>query len=268
MANNNVQVRQMFLIALAVFYTIILFTSHLGNIEGFQANVLNNWGVWALPFGLIIWMLLTAETIGSNNLYDNIRYVFWSLLPAWCIHNFEQHGIDLRGNRFGWAAWANKAAFNCTMGCAFNNETVWMVYGLMVFWSLVGSLLLLSYIPSAAAIHAAIMLANAILPIIAAFVDVKYNPGLMSAVFILLPLSIWALYDLSNVGGATPLAIIIYVIVGLGYQALCIMVLELYGRGHIKKLVLWFLLLAINAIPLEFGLIVKSMECRDFAWRL
>eukprot|EP01067_Filipodium_phascolosomae_P000103 Filipodium_phascolosomae@DN1080_c0_g1_i1.p1 len=272
MARNNrdFDVRNILLILIFTAYTAVIFTSQLSGLGGWRSSVLGHWGVWALPAGLLMWSMVTSETIGSSNLYDNLRFLFWSMLPVWMIHNFEQHGFDFKSRHFQWAGWVNATAFGCSsgVGCPVTPETVWMIYGLNVYWNVVLCLLLMKHIPAATAVNLGILVVNAVTPVLAAAIDVNYNPGLVSAIFLLVPLCAWTLYELYNTGGATPLALGVYIGIGILYQGLLIAALSLYHKNHVNKEVLWCMILGLNCTPAIFGAAVKSMDLKDFYLRV
>lgn len=115
-------------------------------------------------------------------------------LAFYMLHQFEEHGIDLRGDAYAFLGqlcaslgFADPAA--CPVPASFitavNLGTVWGAFAI--------SILAGRRRPALALSAYAIPLINAPIHIVTALRDSAYNSGLLTSIAILLPPSIWAL---------------------------------------------------------------------------
>lgn len=115
-------------------------------------------------------------------------------LALYMLHQFEEHGIDLRGDAYAFLGqlcsslgFADPSA--CPVPASFitavNLGTVWGAFGI--------SILAGPRRPALALSAYAIPLINAPIHIVTALRDSAYNPGLFTSIAILLPATVWAL---------------------------------------------------------------------------
>lgn len=122
--------------------------------------------------------------------------ITFMLLPAYMIHQYEEHESD----RF-------RLFFNQTMGGGF--EVLSPVAVFMTNVPLVWGVISLSLYGAArvnigfAFVAACLVLVNAAVHLVYSLVFRRYNPGLVSAVVVFIPLGILALTSISRGGGST-----------------------------------------------------------------
>ena len=121
---------------------------------------------------------------------------FALLLPIYMIHQFEEHGIDLFGQRFAFQSYfCNVIGFhgellNCPVTPEFiiavNVGTVWI---LGTFSWLFGA-----KHPFLGASMAALLFVNGWIHFGSTLYHLNYNPGVATSVLLFLPVSIWVFY--------------------------------------------------------------------------
>lgn len=134
------------------------------------------------------------------------------LFFAYTVHQFEEHGYDLLGQVFAFETYMD-AVLGPIMGCAegsrcpFDRMNIFMINTIMVWWPL-GMLIVLGRGSLTADLcGVAILFVNAILHIVASLVFGAYNPGLLTAIVVFLPVSAFAVHRLFATYGASRTAL-------------------------------------------------------------
>jgi hypothetical protein len=156
--------------------------------------LIENWmkiGTFFIPFILLITLSFGSTT---TNLLDDARLASALMLATYLAHQFEEHWVDLLGEHYAFYYSANALLNNLLNTSHFaeiltpetiffiNTSLVWLV-GAIAIWRSPSALF-----PSLAL--AGIMLVNALTHVAGAVVKSSYNPGLLSAVILFIPLSV------------------------------------------------------------------------------
>lgn len=148
----------------------------------------------AMSLALGLWRVGPAGTPWRARLTDP-AWLLWLMLPVYMIHQFEEHGVDALGRRYafraalcanlGWTTDADLAHCPATEWFIFavNPGTVWIA-GLVA--GLAGPRRVLV---GAAALG--IPMVNAVAHIVPALRTHTYNPGLVTAVLLFVPVCAW-----------------------------------------------------------------------------
>ena len=126
--------------------------------------------------------------------WKDYLWLAWLLLPVYMIHQFEEHGIDLRGHYYAFReALCGALGFpypsTCPLSEAFftavNLGTVWGSALISGLWGRGRPLLALAAwgIPAI----------NGVTHIAQAIYRLQYNPGLLTSIILFLPLSVWVI---------------------------------------------------------------------------
>jgi len=141
------------------------------------------WPWIGLGAGSLLFVLLTTNALRSDrsvSRWRDIGWLTWAAVCAYLLHQFEEHGIDAQGKVYAFRgvlcgeigfADANSCPIPVAFITAVNVAAVWVVIGLSFF-----------------AIPATNLFAHAV-PAIA---SQGYNPGLVTALTLFLPLSLLA----------------------------------------------------------------------------
>ncbi|MEL7281363.1 MAG: HXXEE domain-containing protein [Pseudomonadota bacterium] len=146
-------------------------------------------GTFMAPF-----LILVAFRVSATEKLINARSISLALLVAYILHQFEEHWVDVYGRTFAFKPYLNDF-LSGLMGHAqvqelmsdasvfvINTSLVWLV-GALAVWR--GDKHIF-----AALCMAAIVVVNAMSHIGAGLMSGSYNPGLLTAVLIFLPLGI------------------------------------------------------------------------------
>ncbi|HEU0196937.1 MAG TPA: HXXEE domain-containing protein [Nevskiaceae bacterium] len=118
------------------------------------------------------------------------------LLPAYMIHQYEEHDHD----RF-------RLFFNATIGKGFDvlSPVAVFVTNVPVVWGVIALSLYAAVEISLgwALIAVYLVIVNAFVHIIHAIIFRRYNPGLVTAVLVFLPLGIWVLHLVDSAGAGS-----------------------------------------------------------------
>ena len=171
--------------------------------------LVENWmklGIYVAPF--LIFMFFASRTQETESVLSDVKLMSVLMLVAYIVHQYEEHWIDLFGNQYAFYGYINElilAVFNAQNTSVMplspesifviNTSLVWLV-GVIAIWRSPKHLF-----PALAL--AGITLVNAGSHIMAGIVKQAYNPGLLTAIVIFVPLAI-AFYR--NVLVTTPTA--------------------------------------------------------------
>jgi hypothetical protein len=164
-----------------------------------------NWLYLAFPWiGLVAALVLLVLLLGTDLLrseptssrWRDPVWLSWMAVVAYLLHNGEEYGLDLLGrwNEFPAALCANlslPAPPNCPIPRAF-----YMAVNLPMFW-IVGPLaaLLSPRHPLVGFALYSVIPINGLVHIVGSVASGEvYNPGLLTAVLVFLPLSVWVGY--------------------------------------------------------------------------
>ncbi|MGD1927199.1 MAG: HXXEE domain-containing protein [Paracoccaceae bacterium] len=206
-------------------------------------------GTFMAPFLLFVALAVQPRM----PLERNLRLLSLLLLLAYIAHQFEEHWIDLYGNTYAFKPYVNQLVSDALAGdmkgaepltdagvFVINTSLVWLVAALAIWRAPdhVFPMLCLT----------AIVLVNAISHILAGVLRSAYNPGLLTAVLIFLPLAI-AVYGLMLRTGAARIWCIAVSLVW-GVLAHVVMVAGIIASGALHVIPEWsfFLALAIWSV--------------------
>lgn len=225
-------------------------------------GLLVDWPYGALVLAVLLLWLWTRRSGGrlggsEFSVQPRWRDPSWLLPMVWPIyllHQFEEHGIDLQGERFAFlASLCESLGFTGGEPCPANPELLFAVnvVGCQVAFALAWVYRFRR--PLVAACVWGIPVVNALLHIKVALQDGGYNPGLFTAVVLFLPLSAWVFWiciraevirfqDLTRIFAT-----------GLGVHAVLVGTIFLRAEGLLSETAL----LAVNGLngllPLPFG---------------
>jgi len=158
--------------------------------------LIENWmklGIYAAPFLLLGFFSQTEAQ--TSSILSNAKLISVLMLLVYLLHQYEEHWIDLFGNQYAFYESVNqmllklldaenKLVLPLTQAAIFmiNTSLVWLV-GAIAIWRSPRHLF-----PTLA--MAGIVLVNAVSHILLALITLSYNPGLLTAIVLFLPLSI------------------------------------------------------------------------------
>ena len=154
-------------------------------------------GTYAVPF-ILIGVFIFNGPVSIGTLFKAYRFIAVIMLIAYIMHQFEEHWIDLFGNSYAFYDFNNNfilrilGATDATVKpltktsiFIINTSLVWLVGVLGILASPRHLFPLVSM--------ASIVIVNALVHILAAIFAFQYNPGLLTSIFVFVPLYFWFL---------------------------------------------------------------------------
>lgn len=158
--------------------------------------LIENWmrvGTYAAPFLLVAFF--SSRTEKTDSFLADTKLMSVVLLLAYLIHQFEEHWIDLLGERYAFYKFLNESLLSAlgapdasvmpaspTAIFVINTSLVWLA-GAIAIWRSPNH-----FFPTLAL--SGIVLVNAITHILSGIVQQAYNPGLLTAIALFVPLAI------------------------------------------------------------------------------
>ena len=187
---------------------------------------------WALISGLSGVGLLSYLFIKSDP-----NLLGWTLLPTYMIHQFEEHYLDFKCERYAFQKFfCNFLGYKNINECPGDKEFIFSVNvpGLYTAGILAG--LLNNIKPIVAGGFAAIILLNALVHIFASIKKKTYNPGVLTSIILFLPVSLYYFYEMKKQEKLSNIDISICVFIGILYHLVIFLSLKLIMSNKINHL--------------------------------
>ncbi|EKF23675.1 hypothetical protein C731_2299 [Mycolicibacterium hassiacum DSM 44199] len=180
---------------------------------------LHDWSSVGLGAGIVLGLLLFCTDVcrsdpGLSRWRDPV-WMSWMFAFAYLIHNFEEYGIDAVGRRFAFPGsmcelFGYGTPAECPIGLEF-----FAAVNVPLFWvalpvAAAGS----RCHPAVGMTGLGIVFTNAMTHIGAAIIHRGYNPGLLTAVVVFLPLAAWAAHAFFGSGRLLRLPVLAVVVAG------------------------------------------------------
>ncbi|MEO1375668.1 MAG: HXXEE domain-containing protein [Cyanobacteria bacterium J06635_10] len=157
--------------------------------------LIENWmkiGIYVAPF--ILFIFFSSRTEQTEAVFSDTKLISVLLLVAYMIHQFEEHWVDLFGNQYAFYEYFN-TLFLSILGAQnssviilsqeaiflINTSLVWLI-GIIAIWRTPKHLFPVLAMNG-------IVLVNAISHILPGIFKQSYNPGLLTAIVIFLPMA-------------------------------------------------------------------------------
>lgn len=156
-------------------------------------NRLLSYWVYGGALSGVLLLLLAPLLVG---LWPAALMFIFLLLPIYMLHQYEEHDNDRFRHFINTLIGKGKEILSPAAVFIINVPGVWGV--------IAGSLYLACYVNVGLGLIAVyLMLVNAIFHIAHAIIFRTYNPGLITAIFLFLPFSIYTLWQIQQAGGGT-----------------------------------------------------------------
>jgi len=175
--------------------------------------------------GLLSYLFIKNETL----------LLGWLLLPVYMIHQFEEHYIDLKGEKYAFQKFfCNFLGYTNIDECPGDKEFIFSVNvpGLYIAGILAG--LLNNIKPIVAGGFAAVVLLNALVHILAAIKQKKYNPGLFTSIFLFIPIALYYFYEMKKQNMISYADIGISLFIGILYHLVILLSIKLIKYNKIN----------------------------------
>jgi hypothetical protein len=216
--------------------------------------------------GVLLVLLLTTDVLRSDlsvPRWRDLVWLTWAATCAYLIHQFEEHGIDLEGQ-----AYAFRASLCARLGfregtcplppaliTAVNIPVVWCAGPISALLGRRWPVIALSYF--------SVPFVNAFAHLAAAVAQRSYNPGLLTAVVLFLPLSLWAFaVALQRFPALGVRAVLATVVGGVALHAVLFGSIVAYLRGWVGFDLLILIQIVNPALPAFIALLATADHMR------
>lgn len=215
------------------------------------------WPYMGLGAALLLALLLTTDTLRSDrsvSRWQDLVWLTWAGTLAYLLHQFEEHGIDAEGARYAFRGFmCGTLGFPDATTCPVPLSYITSVNIAAVWLAGPAAALLGRRWPAVALSYFSIPFVNFLGHTVPFLASGTYNPGVLTAILVFLPLSLWAFHVALmhyRLGWSTVLAT---VFAGVVLHAILLSSVKAYIAGLIGIVVLD----AIQVInPLIAGVIV------------
>jgi hypothetical protein len=204
-----------------------------------------------------LFLLITCLMLPVSVAWDGRRFAM-ALLTTYLWHQFEEHGVDIYGNRYAFQTSANKLLgpmLGCTppgnSECPLTVDAIFWANTLLVWWPNALALTFGGERRQLLVCAAGVTLANTFAHVVPAMVMKSYNPGLVSVLLLFVPLDITILRNARRVWGAGYCAMALGFIWGaLGHPFLLLAAHAIYWQEVAPTWVYPAVLFAYACLPL------------------
>lgn len=193
--------------------------------------------------------------------FEDPAWLLWLPLPIYMLHQFEEHGIDALGR-----AYAFRGVLCTTIGWTGPLEdcpaTEWFVFGVNPGTVWIAGLAAGIYGPKRAMVGAAalgIPAINAVAHVVPAIRTHTYNPGLLTALVLFVPLCAWSYRALVRAGSITRARVALGIFSGWLLHAVLLGSLWLSIHGMIGEALLVAIQFANGFLPVAAGYVVRPL---------
>jgi chromate transport protein ChrA len=185
---------------------------------------------WALISGIA-----GLSSLGYLALRSDPKLLGWILLPTYMIHQFEEHYLDVKGERYAFQKFfCNFLGYKNITECPGDENFIFSVNvpGLYIAGILAG--ILNNIKPVVAGSFAAVILINALVHIAASIKQKRYNPGLLTSIILFIPVAIYYFYEMNKQDKLSWADIAMSVFIGILYHAVLMLSIKLIQLGKIN----------------------------------
>lgn len=223
-----------------------------------------HWPWLGLAASALLWILLLTTNIFRSDVrvsrWRDPVWLAWLAPAGYMLHNVEEYGVDMMGKFFAFPDQACSTFFSQISDCPFPTS-LWVAINIPAIWigGLVCALLARRH-PLMGLSLFGVYFVNALSHIGTAVGTGTYNPGLLTAVVVLLPLSLWVAYATVSDTRIGKSGIWILFLVGMALNGLLMITLVAFSRGLISGR---FLVAFQLVNPLSYVLLPWLKERRD-----
>jgi len=201
-------------------------------------------------------MLLLGLTIGEMRgdptvpRTRDMAWLAWAAAAAYLLHQFEEHGIDARGAPYAFhGTLCTRFGFADATACPIPESFITAVNIPMVWLAGPIAALLGRRWPAIALSYFSVPAINALAHIAPALAAGIYNPGLLTAVLLFLPLSLWTLWIALRRPDLGWRMVAATIAGGIEIHAVLILTLRAYVTGSLSQNALLAIQIVNPAIP-------------------
>lgn len=218
--------------------------------------LLHDWAL-ATPLvsvALLAWSFLERRPEGAGPRWRDPAFLLPLVLPMYLIHQFEEHGYDVHGQRYAFlGAMCHTLGFDTVAGCPADEPFIFAVNVIACPLAFVLPYRFRRTRPLLALMPWGVPLVNAVSHLVAALHDQRSNPGVVTSVLLFLPLGGWVVRACLRAGVVRPRQLALVIGSGVLLHVVLMGSVQLRAHGVIDGTGL-FVINALNGlVPLALG---------------
>lgn len=200
------------------------------------------WPYMGLGAALLLGLLLCTDALRSDltvSRWRDLVWLAWLGTLAYLVHQFEEHGVDALGATYAFRAeMCRNFGFPDVQTCPIPFSFVTAV-NISVVWVFGPTTALLGrHRPEFALAFFSVPIINAVPHILPAAAFGTYNAGLLTAIVIFVPLSLWVFHVALSRYGLGWRAVIATIVAGIVYHAIMIGSAAVFVAGRLDVIAL------------------------------
>jgi hypothetical protein len=200
------------------------------------------WPYMGMGAALLLALLLCTDALRSDptvSRWRDLVWLAWLGTLAYLIHQFEEHGVDALGATYAFRAeMCRNFGFSDVQACPIPFSFVTAVNISLVWVFGPTTALLGRRRPEFALAFYSVPFINAVPHVLPAAALGNYNAGLLTAIVIFVPLSLWVFHIALSRYGLGWRAVIVTIVAGIVYHAIMIGSAAVFVAGRMDVLVL------------------------------
>lgn len=227
-----------------------------------KMNIYRTWPYISTPIGVLILLYVFYLIIHNSQLPNYNEYLGkilgWILISTYMIHQFEEHGIDIKGEKYSFQkSFCKFFGYNNVNKCPGDEKFIFSVNvpGLYIAGIIAG--LFNNTRPIAAGGFAAVLLINAFAHSFGSIRIKEYNPGLMTSLLLFIPISIYYFYKMYQIKKLSKTDIGLCILIGILYHIVIILSFQLIKHNKISHTTLNLINILNGFLPLISSEIIR-----------
>lgn len=214
----------------------------------------HHWPWIGLGFAVMLLLGLIIGDMRGDRALPRTRdmvWLAWAATAAYLVHQFEEHGIDARGAPYAFrGALCARFGFTGAAACLIPESFITAVNISVAWFAGPIAALLGRRWPAIALSYFSVPVINAFAHIAPALAAGSYNPGLLTAVLLFVPLSLWALGGALRRPDLGWRMAVVTIVGGIVVHAVLILTLRAYLMGALSENTLVAIQVVNPAIPI------------------
>jgi hypothetical protein len=220
----------------------------------------------AASLATLLAMLLWPRPPDAPSRFRDPAWLLCLMLPVYMLHQFEEHGIDLLGDRYAFlGTMCRMLGYPQLQGCpadpafifAVNVGAVWIAGACAIIWRRSN--------PLVGACAWGIALVNGVVHLGGALRLGGYNPGLLTGLLLLVPLSLWVLRTLLRSGKLQVNRVPVVIASGVLIHVVLIAALRATAQGELTPTTDLVIQTLNGLVPLALGILFAMNAPRQSA---
>ncbi len=226
-------------------------------------TILFDWPFVGLGIAAILlsWLFLKPYPQGYATRFRDPAWLLWLVTPMYMIHQFEEYGRDLLGQRFHFLTSLCATLGHSTLDTCPADPAFVLAVNIPLIW-VAGPIcaVLGPRRAMAAAVLYGVPLINALAHLRPLLTTGHYNSGVFTSVVLFLPVCGWVLYQLFKQGILDAKRLVFIACAGVVLHAVLFVSLQLRQRGIIGQPLLLLIQVLNGMLPVFCGFLIPALQ--------